>query len=286
MADQQALVPTERRIARRSVNTFHRVQQVAGVAIGLAVVGIWSGGTLAAVIGYPLIGLYFAGAVVFAKRQARRFVVENQTAQDAMQRGELAKAHEIWDYWSDIASNKRIMVIACHNLATIWIHQGKLAEAKKLHLENSEFELKWLERTALAKLSAASVAYTAALLGELDLAANWVAVAERRGGGPQVPNADTTVVLARVLIELRRGRTAEATKLLADNWTLLENRLSATSLRGFRVLRAFARSAEGPREAGNVHEDVAAARPKYVGEYRYYGVAWPEMATFLAANGY
>jgi len=281
MAAEQSLVQT----TRRSVNALYRVQQVGGVFAGLAGVGMMAGGATASLVGIPIIALVFGGSVLLAKRQARRFVVEAQLAGDAMGRGELAKAHEIFDYWADIKNNHRIMVLACHNLASVFTQQGKLEEARRLHLENSEHELKWLRRTGLTKLSAAGVAYTNALLGDLDAATRWITIAERRSKLPQMPNADPSLIIVRVIVGLRRGQSEEAARLLDDNWTMIEGRVVAKSLRTYRLLRGFARVSMGPRDAGRGHEDVAMVRPQYPNEHAYLGTAWPEMAAFLATHG-
>ena len=66
---------------------------------------------------------------------------------------------------------------------------------------------------------------------------------------------------------------------------MCEGMLTGETLRPMRVLRAFALASSDPRNAGKAEIDVAAARPQYPDEYRFLGVAWPEMAVFLASHG-
>jgi len=146
---QQSLVRTR----RRSVNA-KAFTNAAGVATAGGFLAIYAGTALGLAIGIPVVALAFGGLIARAKRRARRFNVENQVANDALNRGELGKAHEVWDYWGDIRDNKQIRVIACHNLATVWMHQSKHDEARKLHQENSEHYLKSLRRLGLTQLSA------------------------------------------------------------------------------------------------------------------------------------
>jgi len=110
-------------------------------------------------------------------------------------------------------------------------------------------------------------------------------IANTRSQPPQVPNAQPTQILVEVIVELRRGHAEVAAKLLDDNWQVIEGRVVALGLRTYRLLRAFARGAAGPREAGRAQEDLDAVRPRYPGEHSYLAAKWPEMATFLTTNG-
>jgi tetratricopeptide (TPR) repeat protein len=267
------------------VNARSMTQRLATVGFGGGMVAVFIGGTVGAAIGIPAVLLACGGLITSARRQARQFNHENLIAFDALHSGELGKAHEILDYWSDLHSNRQIRVLSRHNLATVWMQQSKLEEARKLHQDNSEYELKSLRRMGLPQLSAACVAYAHALLGELDAATKWLAIAKTRSQPPQVPNAEPTRLLVEAIVELRRGHPDVAAKLLDDNWPMIEGRVVALSLRPYRLLRAFARSAAGPREVGRAHDDVDSVRPRYPSEHAFLGAQWPEMAAFLATNG-
>jgi len=202
-----------------------------------------------------------------------------------MNRGDLATALDIWDFWSEIPNHKRIMVISCHALAWIWMLQGRLEEAKKLQIENNTFELKALQRVGLAKTGAADLALIHALLGELDDATRWLATAEQRNKPPQMPNGPPMVILTRAVIALRRGEIDSALQELDQGWTLCESRFPISTMRTLRAIRAFGRIASGPRNAGTAYEDIAAIRPRFPGEHQFLATAWPDMAAFLATNG-
>jgi hypothetical protein len=71
---------------------------------------------------------------------------------------------------------------------------------------------------------------------------------------------------------------------LDERWHEYEALLTGDIVRHLRVVRAFARAAAGPREAGTAAMDLASARPAYPGEYALLAAEWPEMAAFLAAH--
>lgn len=280
MAEQQTLVPPR----RRSVNARVFSHRTVGVVAAGGLLAILGGTTLGLALGIPVVFLASGGAVITAKRTARRFSIDNQLASDALNSGEFGKANEIWSYWVDVRDNRQIRLTARHNLAHTWMCQGKLEAARKLHQENSE-HLNSLQRLGLTQLSAVCVGYCHALLGELDAATKWLAIARSRDQQPQVASTQPMMVFVQVIVQMRRGHSDQAAKLIDDNWDMLEGRLVALHLRAYRLLRAFARSAAGPREAGRSQLDLDSLRPRYPGEHLYLAAEWPEIAVFLAANG-
>lgn len=120
------------------------------------------------------------------------------------------------------------------------------------------------------------VAFSAALLGELDAADEWLARAER-------DSSDTVPALTiapRMVLALRRGEHEQAIANFDRDWRLADAVLAAPDRHMLTLLHAFAHShAPGPHYR---------QRPALSGEgsldyqgLAYLGQSWPEIAAFL-----
>lgn len=234
-----------------------------------------------------------AGAVVFvvglllvvrASREMRRFHADNSAAVAALGRGELERARTMFWEWAEKATVSRIAAVARHNLAWTLARQGELAQAIEVAVATQEALLPELKAVALAPTSAVDLALFHALAGDLDQARGWLAAADERRTMLSLPAASAMRELAQAVVDCRSGNAADAARRLAEHWHEHEAILTGDVMRPLRVVRAFARSAAGPREAGVAEMDLVSARPAFPGEYALLAAGWPEMAAFLAAH--
>lgn len=210
---------------------------------------------------------------------ARRYQPANQEGLLALGRGELDRAARLFQpFTRKRGTSPAVRRAARYNLAFTLAQRGDLDRAIELHAVNEQGAL----AGDLKKHSAVQLALCLGLVGELDVAAAWIREAESRAGKAAPP----LLTMARAVVSCRRGDALSAAKNLADEWPQLEGQLTAAQLRPVQVLRAFAiHAAEGPRGAGRADKLLAAAEPRFPGEYRWLGVEWPEMQTFLRAHG-
>jgi hypothetical protein len=141
-------------------------------------------------------------------------------------------------------------------------------------------------RTPIGATCAADIAFCFALLGDFTNARSWLALAERRTQGQRVAPASVggTKALARAVLDCREGRALVSASMLDDDWPQYEATLTGSLLRPLRIVRAYARAIQGPREAGIAETQLLTMRANYAGEFDYLGAAWPEMAAFLASH--
>ena len=210
---------------------------------------------------------------------ARRYQPVNREGLLALGRGELDRAEKLFRPWIRTrGTSPAVRRAGRYNLGFTTMQRGDLEQAIALHTRNEQGPL----GGELKKHSAVQLALCLGLRGDLEVAAAWVREAERRAGTTVPP----LLIVARAVVDCRRGEPAAAAKLLADEWNHLEGQLTAAQLRPARVLRSFAvHAAEGPRGAGRADKLLAACEPRFAGEYRWLGVAWPEMQTFLRTHG-
>lgn len=217
-------------------------------------------------------------------RQLKRFAVHNAEGLAALSRGEMNTARDIFWRWAETAKQSRISTFARHNLAWTLTHQGQLQQAVEILLDNEERNPNALQNIALFPTSAVDLAFNYALLGDIASAERWLTEAERRGADPRTLSFPGMRALSRAVLDCRRDRCDDAARMLAEQWAQCEAVLTGDTLRPLKIVRAFAITASGPRNAGLADMFVTTARPAYPGEYDFLGAAWPEMAAFLASH--
>jgi tetratricopeptide (TPR) repeat protein len=259
------------------------------VLIALAVGSGFATGALRIAVGI----LVFYGAVVSivlvlymrsSRRQTLRLTADMNQAGGSLARGELKAAHDV--YWECARATKLpyIAAMARHNLAWTLMRQGELQHAIDVATDNIASYPKALGVAGLAATSAVDLALCHGLLGQLDAAEHWMTESKQRTNERSMLCVPAMTAFARAVLDCRAGRSAEAARLLDENWLAYEAVLKGSELRPLRVVRAFAIAASDPRNAGVAETVVASARPCYPGEYDFLAAAWPEMETFLTTH--
>jgi hypothetical protein len=273
---------------------------VAGVPLGP--VKLTAAKATGAVIGLPLglglvrhdavlIGIsgvayiaYFVGATAVARVRVRRFVGETTLALEAMRRGELAKANDMFARWTT-STLPWVAALARHNLGWILILQGRLEEAATLLEDTAEHHQRGLTRLSLLPTTRLDTGLCHALLGHIELGETWHERATEPVKAPTYSTFPGMLALLRAVIDCRRGRAAEAAVTLENAWTENEAAMTGDTLRIIRVVRAFAcAGVDAPRNQGLVERVLGDTKPRYLGEFDFLGTAWPEMTAFLAAH--
>jgi hypothetical protein len=214
--------------------------------------------------------VWFFLYIAHMNKESRLFVDANRNATAAGARGDLAKAAELFRPWCT-AKAPDVQATAQHGVAAMLTMQGE-------HQQAIDFLNQQLARDKylpVSILTASDLALAYALLGKRDEATTWL-------GKTGEPTAHTA--LARAIVECRTDKAADAARTLDDKWTDYESVLTGSALRPLRVVRAFAQAQADVRNAGMAAAGLATNRPSYPGEYDFLGVAWPEMAAFLAAH--
>ncbi|HEY5946614.1 MAG TPA: hypothetical protein VIV40_14025, partial [Kofleriaceae bacterium] len=199
-------------------------------------------------------------------------------------RGDLVAARQLLFHWSECCQWRGGAALARHNLAWTMMRQGEIAPAIDVLLDNERLHRDAFKQVSLAGTSAIDLALDYALLGDTAKAEASFAEAERRNSEPSMATLPAMKLFARAVIDCRIDRCSDAARYLDEHWAECEALLTGGTLRPLRVIRAFAHSAAGPRNAGLVDAALANMRPAFAGEFTFLGVAWPEMATFLAAH--
>ena len=164
------------------------------------------------------------------------------------------------------------------------LRQGDLDDAAAVLADNESEYLTQLAQLGISATSAADLALVHALRGDLDEASRWLTCANERRQSSRMPSIAAMIAFSRAVALCRTGQAEEAARLLDEGWAEYESAFKGDVLRPLRVLRAFAHASSGPRSGGAALAALPLIRPNYPGEYRFLGVAWPEMATFLAAH--
>jgi hypothetical protein len=284
MGDEQPVVPPSRPAKLRRQQWAWAVTAGCLVLLGaMAYSDPTAVGFLIAAI-VAIVGM-FAIAIVRFQREARRFIVDNHAAITQIARGELDRARDTMYRWAAQTKQPRIAAVARHNLGWTLLRSGELQEAIDVFVANEKDHAKALAAVRLAPTSAIDLALAYALAGDSTAAERWVAETETRAEVPGLLSVPAMIAFVRAIVDCRRGRHAEAAALLDARWGEYEAITTGEVLRPIRVVRAFALGGAGPRNAGMADAALASSRPSHPGEYRFLGVAWPEMAAFIATHG-
>ncbi len=260
------------------------------LAFFLALATAFQGGRDAKIAGELALAM-FNGLVILIvvvamriRRQWRRFAAENARGAAALARGDLKVARGIFGTWASTTRIARASAIARHNLGQTLMRQGELQKAVDILIDNHAGNYKSLAAVLLLPVSSVTIALNYALLGNTEAAERWMTEAERRANVATPPSLPALKIFVRAVLTCRAGQPADAARLLAERWPECEATLTGMTLRPLRVVRAFAIAGAGPRDAGIAAMALPESRAAYVGEYDFLGVAWPEMAAFLASH--
>lgn len=217
-------------------------------------------------------------------RELRTFHTDTIAALAESSRGNHEAARATFWRWVEHAHVSRIVAVARHNLAWTLMRMGNLDQAIEVAQQNDAGSRTSLERVALAPMSAVDIALYHALAGHLVDATTWLEQAASRRDDMSMPIAPAIRALATAIVDCRAGRAQQAANNLEDHWSEHEAVLTGDLVRVLRIVRSFARHADGPRHAGAASIDLSSLRPAHPGEYAMLSASWPEMAAFLAAN--
>jgi hypothetical protein len=254
-----------------------------GLAIIAAVIYLATQST-AGIIGLVVLLGFITLNVVRTRRRQRRFVVDIDRGITALVRGDLNEAHDVFQDWAEQATLAPMAALARHNLAWTVMRQGDIQHSANLSTHNRAHHKAALRRIGMLAICNVDIALCEALLGRLDTAETELADVDNHEAIRTPGTLPAMKAMVRAVIDCRSGRGEDAARVLQEHWSEYEGALTGETLRPIRIVRAFAIAASGPRNAGQAETLLSSARPAYPGEYAFLGVAWPEMASFLAAH--
>jgi hypothetical protein len=223
----------------------------------------------------PLLGM----AVLFGLFYWRfhSFAKANKRGVDLMSSGNAAAAA---DAFRRLARKPLApAAVARFNLGLALLRMGDLQGALDAFADAERRRPKAL-RPAIADL----IALCNALTGDLAAADGWLVEARQRAAS--ACSTSRIHFAADAIVLLRRGNAAAAATLLDGSWGELERCTAADLVRAFRLVRAFAAEQVEGAAAAQAADLLAGARPFRAGEYAWIAARWPEMARYLAANGF
>ena len=282
MTEELVRVPTSKAIRTDRGSRNRRVALWGFIAIFTA--GLF---VTAAPIAYAYIaavGVLTAANTIRFRRQARRFIVDNNEGIAALARGDLSYAHDVFWGWAGRTKLPGVSALARHNLAWTLMRQGEHQQAIAVLVDNEERNHGALKAVGMFATSAVDLALDYALIGNTEEAQQWLDEAGKRTGEITPPTFVGMQAFTQAVLDCRTDRCAEAAHLFDEGWAQYEGTLTGETLRPMRIVRAFAIAASGPRNAGVVETTLAAARPAYPGEFDFLGKAWPEMESFLIGH--
>ena len=260
---------------------------VMGVAIDSMFAGNSSNGlgdhpAIIIIVGIGL--LVVAVSFVLNLRATKRFMREQRDAITLLHQGELTKAKEVFSQWAE-SHMPRIAALSRHNVAWTLMRQGDLKQA--IEVATSVLRQYPLELQAMMTFTTTMVdlALSQALSGDIAGAKKTMEDLDSRKGLASNASFPAMKVFTTAVIACRDGDAASASRVLDEKWASCESLLTGDVLRPMRVLRAFAIASADTRDAGKAELQLVNARPAFRGEYDFLGTAWPEMKTFLVANG-
>jgi hypothetical protein len=220
---------------------------------------------------------------VLTVRGQRRVLKEINDAVALIPRGQLAQANEALTCCCE-SGNSALSALARHNLGWTLMRQGRLEEAHAVLSDNDATHERVLKRMMLHGTSSVDLSLYSSLLGRIEDAESWLEITERRAAVAANSSLPAMQVFARAVLDCRKERYEDAARLLDERWAECEAALTGSDLRPLRVVRAFALTAAGPRNAGMAESMLASSKPVFDGEYDFLGVAWPAMQTFLVTH--
>lgn len=243
-----------------------------GLVVGLATQFELVTSSQAAIATGGAVVLWLLAYYAAAKYHAKAFNTGSVLAMQMLSRGDYDGAAQHWARWSKgVTIPGTVIAATWQNLAWVMLRRGKLREALELYATIEKDHLRGLKTNKLDSITALDRGLCHALLGELEPARHALAEAgmrSLRAHGSYV----TGKAFAEAVIACREGRGAVVVKMFDEHWSEYESSATSDVTRPLRVVRAFA--------AG---KPELADKPAYPGEYEFLGVAWPEMAAFIAS---
>ena len=295
MSEARSLIPESNARDARGGGQKKAIVGVLGwVALFSAVYFVTRGelrGMRVALLWLPAAGLVATFIGVMAvnmirfRRELLRYNRDAIAGLAALARGDLKRAHDTFWAWAERTQVPSIAALARHNLAWTLMRQGNLPQAIAVATDNDDRNSGVMTEIGLFPMSGADLALYHALQGDTVAAEQWMTKTEQRSRLLTVTSTAAMKAYARAVLDCRAGKHEDAARQLDEHWAEYEAMSDGAVLRPLRIVRAFAIAASGPRSAGIADTMIALSRPVYPGEYDFLGVAWPEMAAFLASHG-
>ncbi|MBP6837734.1 MAG: tetratricopeptide repeat protein [Kofleriaceae bacterium] len=253
----------------------------AGVAFGLGIAlrskPLRLGGAAASVV-------LIVGVVMLVLARSRRFGADNSAAISALGQGRYDEARTVFTRWAGrgpgtVAANAR------HNLGWTLLLEGRVGDAVTVLEDAARHHQHALRALSLLPTTRIDAALCHALLGQLEPAEAWIAMARDPAAGIRVASFAGMMALTQAVLTCRRGHAAQAAAGLAQARAEHEPTMTGDTLRMMRVVHAFCAGADSPREQGVVEQILGDLRPRHPREFAFLGGAWPDMHAFLAAHG-
>ncbi len=243
-----------------------------GLLVGLATTFDLVTVSQAAIATAVVVAVWILGYAGFARFHAKAFNAGSVAAMEMLSRGEYDQAILHWARWGQGITVPGVVTAATwHNIAWVTLRRGDLRKALALYEMQEKHRLRGLKANKLDSISALDRGLCFALLGELEPARHVLAEAGMRSVRAHSSYA-TGKAFAEAVIACREGRAAVAVKLFDEHWSEYESSATADVTRPMRVVRAFA------------SQTKPTITVSYPDEFAFLGVAWPEMAAFLATH--
>lgn len=165
------------------------------------------------------------------------------------------------------------MQVALHNLALAELCRARWDRALSLLASVEKLHHRSVLRAQVAQSSAALIALTHALRGDLGAARAWLKAGEKR---KDVPTAVGLEILAEAIVHARAGNHDSAERLVAHRWRTASSALSGRFLGALRFVWAYAARETG-RPPEVIRDLVLGARPYPAASFDFLFLAWPEL---------
>jgi hypothetical protein len=199
--------------------------------------------------------------------------------------GQVAEAASTFD---QILARKHaggaLRMVAHYHRGVAHLYQGRFEEGlrhcrRALDCKESEHELN-RDFRGQALITMAEILALQSRLGECE---------DRLGEAESVlsPARAGLLLPSRVIFDLRRGDPARVPRILHEGWPAAEGALTALNGKKLRLLWAFAlsRLENTPERQAEIQGLLGGLRPFRTGQFDYLTVQWPELESFLQANG-
>lgn len=167
--------------------------------------------------------------------------------------------------------------VALHNLALAELCRARWDRALSLLASVEKLYHRSVLRAQVAQSTAALLALSYALKGELGAARAWLKAGEKR---KDVPTAIGLEVLAEAIVHARAGNHDSAEQLLRHRWRAASSALSGRFLGALRFVRAYA-AAEVGLPPSMIEDLVLGARPYRPASFDFLFQAWPELRALV-----
>ena len=226
--------------------------------------------------------------VIWRARTMNPVWIEVNNTAALLNSGQVAEAARVLDDLCHRAQSwPEVHALAVHNRAVGYLRQGQTARALSLFgaaLNSGCFQNERHPLHQAYPLLLGHLALCYAIQGNLEAAEQWQMLAHEH----LPPEKSGMLLVTDVLIGVRRDRYAVMVKDAEAAWLGAEGYLLPASMRGLRLLCAFALAYlnAGGAHTEQIRQYTEGAKPCRPGEFDYLAAQWPEFRTFLINNGF